>query len=101
VWSARPGAGAEPEPEATIVVLVCDGDEKYLGTLFNDEWRAANGLFDARVVDRLASMLRHARSTESGRSTDSPIRSPTSRQQRPNMIVLGSLTEMGLLRSPT
>ncbi|MCE7080331.1 PLP-dependent cysteine synthase family protein [Streptomyces sp. ST2-7A] len=45
-------------PETTIVVLVCDGGEKYLDTVFNDDWMAANGLFDAQVVDRLASMLR-------------------------------------------
>ena len=30
----------------------------YLDTVFNDDWMAAMGLFDARVVDRLASMLR-------------------------------------------
>ncbi|TDC42385.1 cysteine synthase family protein [Micromonospora sp. KC213] len=47
-------------PETTIVALVCDGGEKYLDTVFNDEWMAANGLFDAQVVDRLASMLRCA-----------------------------------------
>lgn len=52
-------------PETTIVVLVCDGGEKYLDTLFNDEWMATNGLFDARVADRLASMLRPAPSMES------------------------------------
>jgi cystathionine beta-synthase len=40
------------------VVLVCDGGEKYLDTVFNDTWMADSGLFDARVVDRLAEMLR-------------------------------------------
>lgn len=44
-------------PDATIVVLVCDGGEKYLDTVFDDDWMAANGLFDARVVGHLASML--------------------------------------------
>jgi cystathionine beta-synthase len=44
-------------PETTIVVLVCDGGEKYLDTVFNDGWMAAHGLFDARVADQLASML--------------------------------------------
>ncbi|GAB3727990.1 cysteine synthase family protein [Amycolatopsis oliviviridis] len=48
-------------PETTIVVLVCDGGERYLDTVFNDAWMAANGLFDARVTDRLSSMLPHAR----------------------------------------
>ncbi|MBN9743477.1 cysteine synthase [Amycolatopsis sp. A1MSW2902] len=43
-------------PETTVVVLVCDGGERYLDTVFNDEWMAANGLFDAQVVDRLATM---------------------------------------------
>lgn len=51
-------------PETTIVVLVCDGGEKYLGTVFNDEWMAANNLFDARVVGRLSSVLRHPRAVE-------------------------------------
>ncbi|WP_215450395.1 PLP-dependent cysteine synthase family protein [Streptomyces sp. ATCC 21386] len=42
----------------TIVVLVCDGGDKYLDTVFNDDWMAANGLFDEQVVHRLAAMLR-------------------------------------------
>ncbi|MGL4744835.1 MAG: cysteine synthase family protein [Phycicoccus sp.] len=46
------------EPGSTIVVLVCDGGEKYLDTVFDDEWMAANGLFSGHVVNRLASMLR-------------------------------------------
>lgn len=45
-------------PEATIVVLVCDGGEKYLDTVYNDDWMATTGLHDAQVVNRLASMLR-------------------------------------------
>ncbi|GGK43544.1 putative cysteine synthase [Pilimelia terevasa] len=45
-------------PQTTIVVLVCDGGEKYLDTVFNDDWMAAAGLFDAHIVNRLASMLR-------------------------------------------
>ncbi|GGK04725.1 putative cysteine synthase [Pilimelia anulata] len=45
-------------PHATIVVLVCDGGEKYLDTVFDDDWMAAAGLFDARVVSRLAALLR-------------------------------------------
>lgn len=62
-------------PETTIVVLVCDGGEKYLDTVFNDEWMMTNDLFDARVVDRLASMLRPARSMESrGNIADSRLR---------------------------
>lgn len=44
-------------PENMIVVLVCDGGEKYLDTVFNDDWMAAHGLFDAHIVDGLTSML--------------------------------------------
>ncbi|WP_409496750.1 PLP-dependent cysteine synthase family protein [Amycolatopsis sp. cmx-11-12] len=60
-------------PESTIVVLVCDGGEKYLDTVFDDEWMTANGLFDVQVADRLASMLRPARSMEPGRCLMSPV----------------------------
>ncbi|GGY76717.1 PLP-dependent cysteine synthase family protein [Streptomyces omiyaensis] len=42
----------------TIVVLVCDGGDKYLDTVFDDDWMAAHGLFDEQVVRRLATMLR-------------------------------------------
>ncbi|MFJ3855744.1 PLP-dependent cysteine synthase family protein [Streptomyces sp. NPDC090085] len=45
-------------PGSTIVVLVCDGGDKYLDTVFNDDWMAAHGLFDERVAHRLAAMLR-------------------------------------------
>ncbi|MEV7579144.1 PLP-dependent cysteine synthase family protein [Streptomyces erythrochromogenes] len=48
------GAG----PGSTIVVLVCDGGDKYLDTVFNDDWMAAHGLFDEQVARRLAAMLR-------------------------------------------
>ncbi|MFD5248234.1 PLP-dependent cysteine synthase family protein [Amycolatopsis sp. NPDC058340] len=47
-------------PETTIVVLVCDGGERYLDTVYNDDWMAAKGLFDEQVADRLAAMLRPA-----------------------------------------
>ncbi|MFE7093081.1 PLP-dependent cysteine synthase family protein [Streptomyces erythrochromogenes] len=45
-------------PGSTIVVLVCDGGDKYLDTVFNDDWMAAHGLFDEQVTRRLAAMLR-------------------------------------------
>ncbi|MFD5621497.1 PLP-dependent cysteine synthase family protein [Streptomyces yangpuensis] len=45
-------------PGSTIVVLVCDGGDKYLDTVFNDDWMAAHGLFDEQVARRLAAMLR-------------------------------------------
>ncbi|MEU6297304.1 PLP-dependent cysteine synthase family protein [Streptomyces erythrochromogenes] len=45
-------------PGSTIVVLVCDGGDKYLDTVFNDDWMAAHGLFDEQIARRLAAMLR-------------------------------------------
>jgi cystathionine beta-synthase len=45
-------------PDTVIVVLVCDGGEKYLDTVYNDDWMAAENLFDAHVVNNLESMLR-------------------------------------------
>ncbi|MBM9624583.1 PLP-dependent cysteine synthase family protein [Streptomyces zhihengii] len=45
-------------PGSTIVVLVCDGGDKYLHTVFDDDWMAAHGLFDGQVVHRLAALLR-------------------------------------------
>jgi cystathionine beta-synthase len=46
-------------PSATIVVLVCDGGDKYLDTVFDDAWMTSAGLLDAEVVDRLSSLLGH------------------------------------------
>lgn len=43
--------------DVTIVVLVCDGGEKYLNTVFNDEWMSANGLLDNDVGAELAVIL--------------------------------------------
>lgn len=45
-------------PGSTIVVLVCDGGDKYFHTVFDDDWMAAHGLFDEQVVHRLATLLR-------------------------------------------
>ncbi|SHG74036.1 PLP-dependent cysteine synthase family protein [Pollutimonas bauzanensis] len=44
-------------PQITIVVLVCDGGEKYLNTIFNDEWMGANGLFSERIIQELNGLL--------------------------------------------
>ncbi|MFD6418138.1 PLP-dependent cysteine synthase family protein [Streptomyces sp. NPDC060194] len=49
---------AEAGRGTTVVVLVCDGGDKYLDTVFNDDWMAANGLFDEQVAHRLGAMLR-------------------------------------------
>lgn len=34
-------------PDTTLVVLVCDGGEKYLDTVFDDDWMRARDLLDA------------------------------------------------------
>lgn len=47
----------------TTVVLVCDGGEKYLDTVFNDQWMQANGIADEAVTAELATLLAPA-STE-------------------------------------
>ncbi|WP_432115556.1 PLP-dependent cysteine synthase family protein [Streptomyces sp. S1] len=57
VYKALEQAQSAP-PGSTIVVLVCDGGDKYLDTVFDDDWMAANGLFDEQVVHRLAALLR-------------------------------------------
>lgn len=57
IYKALEQARAVP-PDTTIVVLVCDGGEKYLDTVYNDDWMAAHGLYDAHIVNRLESMLR-------------------------------------------
>ncbi|MFF9070192.1 PLP-dependent cysteine synthase family protein [Streptomyces sp. NPDC014891] len=57
VYKALERAQSAP-PGSTIVVLVCDGGDKYLHTVFDDDWMAAHGLFDEQVVHRLAALLR-------------------------------------------
>lgn len=42
---------------SVIVALVCDGGEKYLDTVFNDEWMDRHQLFDPEVQRRLAGWL--------------------------------------------
>lgn len=44
-------------PSATIVVLVCDGGEKYLDTVYDDAWMTATGLHSTHVVARLNELL--------------------------------------------
>jgi cystathionine beta-synthase len=46
-----------------MVALVNDGGEKYLDTVFDDDWMAARDLVDRdveREVDALLTKLRHA-----------------------------------------
>lgn len=45
---------------STTVVLVCDGGEKYLNTVFNDEWMNTHCLADAAIAEELASLLPRA-----------------------------------------
>lgn len=44
-------------PGSVFVVLVCDGGEKYLDTVFDDEWLAARGLFDVEVERELDALI--------------------------------------------
>lgn len=44
-------------PESTTVVLVCDGGEKYLNTVYNDEWMAEHALASEAVRQELQYLL--------------------------------------------
>ncbi|SCF56736.1 cystathionine beta-synthase [Streptomyces sp. Ncost-T10-10d] len=51
-------------PGTTMVALVNDGGEKYMDTVFNDDWMQARGLLDPdaeREIDELLTMLRRNR----------------------------------------
>lgn len=51
-------------PGTTMVALVNDGGEKYMDTVFNDDWMQARGLLDPaaeREVDELLTKLRRNR----------------------------------------
>ncbi|WP_051710252.1 cysteine synthase family protein [Andreprevotia chitinilytica] len=50
-------------PGGTMVVLVCDGGEKYLDTVFNDDWMAARNLIDDSVATELAPIFARFEST--------------------------------------
>jgi cystathionine beta-synthase len=47
-------------PDATLVVLVCDGGEKYLDTVFNDDWMREHGLLDDTIAHELDPILASA-----------------------------------------
>lgn len=50
-----------PPPETTMVALVNDGGEKYMDTVFNDDWMKARDLIDPTVereIDELLTKLR-------------------------------------------
>jgi cystathionine beta-synthase len=40
-------------PDATLVILVCDGGEKYLDTIFNDDWLRERNLLDDSIAVEL------------------------------------------------
>jgi len=48
---------AKTAPNSTTVALVCDGGEKYLDTVFNDDWMAANSLCCPEISEELSCLL--------------------------------------------
>jgi cystathionine beta-synthase len=42
---------------STLVVLVCDGGEKYLDTVFNDEWMSEHNLIDPAMDAELDALI--------------------------------------------
>ena len=56
LYQALRRAEAAP-PHSTIVVLVCDGGEKYLDTVFDDDWMRAHELLDPSVDEELDAMF--------------------------------------------
>ncbi len=44
--------------EGNAVILLCDGGEKYLNNIFNDEWMRKNNLFDADVEKQLSKWIK-------------------------------------------
>ena len=45
------------EAGSTLVVLVCDGGEKYLDTVFNDEWMRERNLLDDTIAPELDAIF--------------------------------------------
>lgn len=45
------------EPESTMVALVCDAGEKYLDTIFNDEWLQAHHLLNEDAKHRIGDLF--------------------------------------------
>lgn len=52
IWHALQRFDALP-PDSTLVVLVCDGGEKYLDTVFNDDWMRERNLLDDTIAGEL------------------------------------------------
>ena len=56
IWQALALLDQLP-PGMTVVALVCDGGEKYLDTVYDDQWMAAHGLLDESVSASVLSYL--------------------------------------------
>ena len=51
--------------------MVCDGGEKYLDTVFNDEWMSERGLLDVALEDKIWEQVMSLRAGESPISLNS------------------------------
>lgn len=56
IYKALQHARKAPTDSVTVV-LVCDGGEKYLDTVFNDQWFSEQGLHSQAVIDELHALL--------------------------------------------
>lgn len=63
-------------PDSVTVVLVCDGGEKYLNTVFNDEWMSANGLDSEEVGRELESLLTPLAQITPSKTVKAPLPRP-------------------------
>lgn len=59
IWHALKMFPALP-PNATVVVLVCDGGEKYLDTVFDDDWMRERDLLDDTIAVELDPIFANA-----------------------------------------
>jgi cystathionine beta-synthase len=59
IWHALQRFDAAP-PRSTSVVLVCDGGEKYLDTVFNDDWMRERDLLDDTIARELEPVFADA-----------------------------------------
>ena len=46
--------------EEKAVILLCDGGEKYLNNVFNDEWMEKNNLIDKKIEKVISSWIEEA-----------------------------------------
>ncbi|MFW2210320.1 PLP-dependent cysteine synthase family protein [Corynebacterium amycolatum] len=50
---------------STSLTMVCDGGEKYLDTVFNDEWMSERGLLDVALEDKIWAQITSLRAGKS------------------------------------